>query len=175
MEDRSTASGERRTETGPAALAAIAAGAVAVTLLLMQIEGPAPDAGRGYHSPRWAVALHLGTVLPAVVLGAVILARRTGGAIHRAMGAVWIGMMVTTAIASFWIRGEGGGFSGIHLFSIGTLVAAPMAVWRARVRDIHAHRQIMISLYIGLIVAGAFALQPDRIAGQFLWRSLPIG
>lgn len=156
-------------------LATIAAVTAAVTLTFMQIEGPAPVAGENYHSPSWAVALHLATVLPALVLGPVILTRRKGGAMHRRLGAVWMGMMVTTAVASFWIRGESGAFSGIHLFSIGTLIAVPMAIWRARVRDIRAHQQIMVSLYVGLIVAGTFALEPNRVAGQFVWRLLPGG
>jgi uncharacterized membrane protein len=79
---------------------------------------------------------------------------------------------VTTAVASFWIRGESGAFSGIHLFSIGTLIAVPMAIWRARVRDVGAHQKIVTSLYIGLLVAGAFALEPNRLAGHFVWSVL---
>lgn len=141
----------------------------------MQIEGPAPVAGGDYQSPPWVIAVHLGTVLPALVLGLVILARRKGGAMHRRLGFIWMGMMVTTAIASFWIRSESGTFSGIHLFSIGTLIAVPMAIWRAGLRDIRAHQQIMVSLYIGLIVAGAFALEPNRVAGRFVWRLLSGG
>ncbi len=141
---------------------------IAVTLGLMQIEGPAPASGGNYQSPPWAIAIHLGTVLPAFVLGAVLLIRRKGGAVHRRLGFTWMGMMVATAIVSFWIRGENGAFSGIHLFSVGTLVAVPMAIWRARVQDIRAHQQIMISLYVGLIVAGAFAFDPHRIAGRFV-------
>ena len=156
-------------------LAAIAAVTTAVTLAFMQIEGPAPVAGGNYQSPSWAIAVHLATILPALLLGLVILTRRKGGATHRRLGSVWLSLMVTTAIATFWIRGESGAFSGIHLFSIGTLVAVPMAIWRARVRDIRAHRQIMVSLYMGLIVAGVFALEPNRIAGQFVWRLLPGG
>lgn len=156
-------------------LAAVAAVTTAVTLTFMQIEGPAPVAGANYHSPSWAIAIHLGTVLPALVLGLVILTRRKGGVMHRRLGFIWMGMMVTTATASFWIRSESGAFSGIHLFSIGTLIAVPMAIWRARVRDIRAHQQIMTSLYVGLIVAGAFALEPNRVAGQFVWRNLSAG
>jgi uncharacterized membrane protein len=150
-------------------LAAIALVTATVTVAFMQLEGPAPEAGRIYETPTWAIALHVGTVIPALAVGLIVLTSRKGGAMHRRLGAVWIGMMVTTAVASFWIRGEGGGMSGIHLFSIGTLIAAPMAIWRARVRDIRAHQQIMASLYIGLIVAGVFALDPNRIAGQFVW------
>jgi uncharacterized membrane protein len=158
-----------------AALAAIAAVTTAVTLAFMQIEGTAPAAGGTYDTPSWAVAIHLATILPALVLGAVVLMRRKGGTAHRRLGSVWMALMVTTALASFWIRGESGAFSGIHFFSIGTLIAVPMAVWRARARDIRAHRQIMVSLYIGLLVAGAFALEPNRIAGNFVWRFLSGG
>lgn len=161
--------------SGMRSIAGIAAATILVTLAFMQIEGPAPATGGNYQSPSWAIAIHLGTVVPALVLGLIILSRRKGGAIHRRLGFIWMGMMVATAIVSFWIRSESGAFSGIHLFSIGTLIAVPMAIWRARVRDIRAHRQIMISLYVGLIVAGAFALEPDRVAGRFIWRLLPGG
>jgi uncharacterized membrane protein len=152
-------------------LAVTAAVTTAVTFAFMQIEAPAPVAGGEYRNPSWAVALHLATVVPAVALGPFILVRRKGDAMHRRVGFLWMAMMVTTAIASFWIRGESGAFSGIHLFSIGALVAVPMAIWRARAGDIRAHRQIMTSLYVGLLVAGAFALEPDRAMGRFVWAS----
>lgn len=150
-------------------LAMIAAVTTAVTLLFMQIEGPAVTAVGTYVSPSWAVSLHIGTVMPALLLGPVIFANRKGGVVHRRLGYAWMGMMVTTAVASFWIRSGNGTFSGIHLFSVGTLIAVPMAIWRARRRDINAHKQIMISLYVGLVVAGAFALDPSRVAGRTLW------
>jgi uncharacterized membrane protein len=150
-------------------LAAIALVTTAVTFAFMQIEGPATSAAAmPYRSPPLAVAIHLATVLPAL-LGAVILVRRKGGALHRRLGALWMAMMAITAVASFWIRGESGAFSGIHLFSVGTLIAVPMAIWRARARDIGAHRRIATSLYVGLLVAGAFALEPNRVAGHFVW------
>jgi uncharacterized membrane protein len=120
-------------------LVVIAAVTTGVTLAFMQIEGPAPVAGGNYQTPSWAVAIHLATILPALVLGLFMLMRRKGGAMHRRLGAVWMAMMVTTAIVSFWIRGDSGAFSGIHLFSVGVLIAVPMAIWRARVRDIGAH------------------------------------
>lgn len=150
-------------------LATIAAVTTVVTLILMQIEGPATAAGGNYESPSWAVSLHIGTVLPALLLGPIIFTRRKGGIVHRRMGYAWMGMMVTTAVVSFWIRGGSGAFSGIHLFSVGTLIAVPMAIWRARLRDIRAHKQIMISLYVGLVVAGVFALDPSRAAGRTMW------
>lgn len=156
-------------------LAAIAVATTAVTFAFMQIEGPNLSDGGTYHSPTWAVALHLATVLPALVLGLFVLMRPKGGVNHRVLGSVWMGMMVTTAIVTFWVRGQNGAFSGIHLFSIGTLIAVPLAIWRVRVGDIRAHQQIMISLYVGLIVAGVFALDPDRLGGTFVRQLLPFG
>lgn len=149
-------------------LVAIAAVTTAATFGLMHVEGPAAAMVGEYRSPPWAVAVHLATVLPALLLGPFILARRKGDRTHRQLGMVWMAMMVTTSLASFWIRGENGAFSGIHLFSVGTLIAVPIAIWRARAR-IRAHRMIMISLYIGLVIAGVFALEPSRAAGAFVW------
>ena len=143
---------------------------VIVTLLLMQLPqaGRAPGA-EAYTSPPWAIATHLATILPATLLGAFVLWRKKGGRVHRVLGAIWMGLMATTAIASFWIRGPGGGLSGIHIFSIGALLAIPVAIWRIRMRDVRSHRQILTSLYIGIIVAGAFALAPDRSLGNLLF------
>jgi uncharacterized membrane protein len=143
---------------------------VIVTLLLMQLSpaGPAPEADP-YASPPWAIAIHLATILPATILGAVVLWRKKGGRAHRVLGAIWMALMATTSIVSFWIRGPGGGLSGIHIFSIGTLLAVPVAIWRIRMRDVRSHRQVLVSLYIGLIVAGAFALAPGRSLGALLF------
>lgn len=150
------------------AIAGIVLATVAATVLLMQMQPPAHLAADQYRTPAWAIILHVGTVLPALALGAVVLARRKGDRRHRLLGRVWMATMIVTAITSFWIRGPSGGLSGIHLFSIGTLIAIPVALWRIRQRDVQAHQQIMVSLYIGLIVAGTFALAPDRMAGRFL-------
>jgi uncharacterized membrane protein len=156
-------------------LAAVAVATTAVTVAFMQIEGPNLTEVGSYHSPTWAVAIHLATVLPALVLGLIVLMRRKGGMNHRVLGSIWMGMMVTTAVVTFWVRGENGAFSGIHLFSIGTLIAVPIAIWRVRVGDIRAHQQIMVSLYVGLIVAGVFALDPNRLGGTFVRQLLPFG
>jgi uncharacterized membrane protein len=143
---------------------------VIVTLLLIRVSPTEPVPGADpYLSPRWAIAIHWGTILPAIILGAVVLWRKKGGWAHRLLGAVWMALMLTTAIVSFWIRGPGGGLSGIHVFSVGVLLAIPTAIWRIRMRDVRRHRQIMLSLYIGLMVAGAFALAPGRSLGAMLF------
>lgn len=163
---------KRRTRSGMQSIALTAAVTTAITLALMQIEAPAMGSGRRYDSPSWAVSIHLATVVPALLLGLLVIMRRKGGAVHRRLGATWMALMVTTAAVSFWIRGDNNAFSGIHLFSVGTLIAVPMAIWRARIRDIEAHRKIMVSLYVGLVVAGVFALDPSRAAGQYVLRLL---
>ena len=156
--------------TGPFFIFSVTAATIFVTLGLMQITpGAAPAMGGGYRSPVWAVYLHLATVLPALALGAVILWRRKGGRIHRVLGRIWIGLMITTSISSFWIRGAGGNFSGIHVFSVAALIAIPIALWRIRVRDVRGHQRILTSLYIGLIVAGSFALDQDRVLGRLFF------
>ena len=150
-------------------LATVLGTTIGATVLLIHIGPISAPAATAYRTPGWATALHLATVLPALVLGLVVLARRKGDMLHRLLGRIWMLLMVATALTSFWIRGPEGTLSGIHLFSVGTLVAVPISLWRIRRGDVRAHRQIMVSLYIGLLVAGAFALAPDRVAGRFVW------
>ncbi|MHA6296836.1 DUF2306 domain-containing protein [Devosia sp. CAU 1758] len=134
----------------------------------MQLQPAQAPIGGRYDTPRLAVVVHLTTVLPALLLGAFVLANRKGDRLHRSLGRLWLALMLITAIASFWIRGPHGGFSGIHLFSLGTAVAVPAAIASIHGGNVKAHRQILTSLYVGLIVAGAFALDSGRLAGIFL-------
>lgn len=121
-----------------------------------------PETGTDWQTPAWALWLHIGTVVPALPLGAWVLMSRKGTGAHRIAGRVWALMMLVTSIASFWIRDLTGGIGPIHLFSVLTLVSIPMAIWHARRGNIAAHRQAMVGVYIGLVVAGLFALMPGR-------------
>jgi uncharacterized membrane protein len=70
---------------------------------------------------------------------------------------------------SFAIRGPGG-FSWIHGLSVFTLVALTSGVVAARAHRVKAHRQTMISLYVGaLVITGLFTLLPGRLLGSALW------
>ncbi len=140
----------------------LAAGAATtlLTLTLMALSfGLSPGPGeRTAITP--ALVIHIGTVLPALPLGAYILLRRKGGRLHRLLGRVWAGMMVTTAISSFWL-GESG-LSFIHLFSVMTLISVPLAIFWIRRGDVDRHQRTMVYLYVGLVVAGLFSFAPGR-------------
>ncbi|MEL6874623.1 MAG: DUF2306 domain-containing protein [Pseudomonadota bacterium] len=116
------------------------------------------------------IIIHLATVLPAVPLGAWVLWRKKGDALHKILGRIWGMLMITTAISSFWIGEPGTGIAGsglsfIHLFSVLVLVSVPMGVWALRVGDYAGHQRAMQGMYIGLIVAGLFSFIPGRILG----------
>jgi len=119
------------------------------------------------HALTPAIAVHLIAATVALVLGAIVLARRKGTAAHRLLGRLWVGAMFVTAAGSFWIQ-AGGGFSWIHLLSAWTLIAVSIGFWqirRARTRD---HRRWMVSAYVGLAVAAVFTLLPNRLLGHFV-------
>jgi uncharacterized membrane protein len=72
-------------------------------------------------------------------------------ATHRAIGWVWVALMLMIAIASFFnhqIR-LWGSFSPIHLLSIFTLITLPLAVFHARRHRIAQHRNAMNSIFVG--------------------------
>lgn len=112
------------------------------------------------------VRLHAFPAIAAFVLGGIQLAAPKGTLPHRAMGWIWVASMSLVAMSSFFIHTicTAGPFSVIHLLSIVTLVALPLGVWRARTREIRAHRRTMQLLFLGaLLVAGVFTFMPGRI------------
>ncbi len=120
------------------------------------------------------VMIHLATVIPAIPLGAYVLWRKKGDRLHKHMGRVWAALMVTTAIASFWIGRPGSGIAGtgfsfIHIFSVITLFSIPYGIWQIRRGNVKAHYQAMQGPYIGLLVAGLFAFLPGRIMGSLVF------
>ncbi|KQN35530.1 hypothetical protein ASG37_14370 [Sphingomonas sp. Leaf407] len=130
--------------------------------LLRALVGLAPVAP-GAHDV--AVAIHLMSVLPAIPLGLYVLLTRKGGARHRLLGRVWMGLMVSTALSALFIRQlNHGGFSWIHIFVPVTLLAAWAAIAAARAGRIAKHRNRLIGMYIGaLVIPGMFAFAPGRV------------
>ncbi len=115
------------------------------------------------------IITHAALAGAAVLLGAVMLARRKGTASHKRLGRAWVALMVTVALSSFWIFEirRGAGPSLIHLLSAWTLVSLALAVYFIRRGNVRAHRGFMIGTLAGLVVAGTFALAPGRALYRF--------
>ena len=121
-----------------------------------------------------AIPLHAFAAMSAFVLGVVQFAAPKGTLPHRTIGWIWVLLMVTVAVSSFWIHQIRllGLWSPIHLLSIFTLVMLPLAVWRAHTHRVADHRLIMTLLFTGaLVVAGLFTLLPGRIMHAVLFGS----
>jgi uncharacterized membrane protein len=114
------------------------------------------------------VAFHIVVALAALGLGAVMFARPKGTQGHRVLGRVWVVCLGATALGSFWIKRDGH-FSWIHLLSLWTLFGLAMAVREIRRANVPRHRAWMVGLYVGLVVAGAFTLLPNRYLGQLVF------
>ena len=118
------------------------------------------------------IQIHAFAAMSAFVLGLVQFVAPKGTLPHRIVGFVWVALMATIAISSFWIHSIRlwGPFSPIHLISIFTLVMLPLAVWRAHTHRVADHRRIMILMFAGaLVVAGLFTLVPGRIMHRVIF------
>jgi uncharacterized membrane protein len=102
----------------------------------------------------------------AFPLGAFILWRRKGTALHKALGRLWVVLMLVVATSALFINEIQliGPFSPIHLFSILTYSGICQSLWAIVVRrDVAAHRAGMQNVYMGsLLLAGAFTFLPGR-------------
>jgi uncharacterized membrane protein len=100
------------------------------------------------------------------VLGLVQFAAPKGTLPHRAIGWIWVALMLAVSISAFFIHDLRiwGIWSPIHLLAIYTLIMLPLAVLHARRHNVTAHRRAMIGLFVGaLVIAGIFTLVPGRI------------
>jgi uncharacterized membrane protein len=113
-----------------------------------------------------AIPVHAFAAMAAFVLGVVQFAAPKGTLPHRTLGWIWVGLMLSVAVSSFWIHQIRlvGLWSPIHLLSISTLVTVPLGVWRAHRHQVADHRLIMTLVFSGaLVIAGLFTLLPGRI------------
>ena len=113
---------------------------------------------------RATIVLHLAAAVAGLGVGGMVLAGRKGTSLHKALGRIWVGLMSAVALSSFWIfeLRRGAGPSWIHLLSVWTLVSLACAIYFVRRGNIRAHRSFMIGTFVGLAVAGLFALAPGR-------------
>jgi uncharacterized membrane protein len=112
------------------------------------------------------IPLHAFAAMAAFGIGVVQLAAPKGTVPHRALGWLWVALMLVVAGSSFWIHQSRvwGPWSPIHLLSIFTLAIVPFGVWRAHRHDVRGHSRTMILTFVGaLVIAGLFTLVPGRI------------
>lgn len=115
-----------------------------------------------------SIQLHAFSAMAAFAIGILQFAGPKGTLPHRALGFLWLGLMLTVAITSFWISGHGpriaGPFGPIHLLSIFVLLMAPLALYWVRRRNIRGHAMTVIGMFIGgLVIAGGFTFIPGRL------------
>lgn len=113
-----------------------------------------------------AIPVHALAAMAAFALGVVQFAAPKGTLPHRAIGWIWVLLMLAVALSSFWIHQIKlwGPWSPIHLLSTFTLVMVPLGVWRAHRHQVTGHRRIMIGVFSGaLVVAGLLTFLPGRI------------
>ena len=137
---------------------------IAVTRVLIGLVPANPYA----RSP--ALLIHLATAIPAIPLGAYVLLSKKGGARHKLLGKIWLGLMFLTACSTLWLREvNDGNFSWIHLFTVLTFLGVPKAIITARKGDIKGHRKHLLGFFTGaLLVAGVSAFAPGRLLWTWL-------
>lgn len=114
----------------------------------------------------WA---HLVTVVVALALTPALLFGRRGDRRHRRLGRVWVAAMGATAFASLFVRESSGGWSLIHILSVGTLMGVPYLWWTARTHRVAQHRFAVRGTVAGaLLVAGFFTFPFGRMLGRWL-------
>lgn len=125
-----------------------------------------------YHQLAYA---HLATIVPAFLIGTTLLFMRKGTRRHKALGRIYMPLMLVTAVITLFMPAAIGPrllghFGYIHGFSALALYSVPTAYLNARRGNIRGHRNAMIGLYIGgLLIAGAFAFMPGRLLHQWLF------
>lgn len=118
------------------------------------------------------IQIHAAAAVLALVVGAVVLFRRKGDRPHKALGKLWVGLMVVVALSSFfiWTIRLWGLFSPIHLLSVFTLAILWRAVSYARQRNIKLHMRTMQFTYVAaLIITGLFTFLPGRIMNKVVF------
>ena len=113
----------------------------------------------------FAIQLHVIAALCAVIIGPMVLLRRSRDRWHKNFGYAWVIAMAVTALSSFAIKAEigPGPISPIHLLSVFTLLGLWKGITAARARRIKDHQKEMRSLYFWAIgIAGLFTFLPGR-------------
>ena len=118
------------------------------------------------------IPFHAMAAMLAIVIGAIQFSMKKGGIKHKALGYIWVSLMLFVSISSFFIHEIKlwGNYSPIHLLSIWTIFSVGLAIYFVRVGNIKRHRQVMIALYgFALILTGLFTLLPGRAMNKVVF------
>lgn len=113
----------------------------------------------------WVVTAHAFAAIAALLLGAAQLLAPKGTLPHRTCGYIWVALMLTAILTSFFIYDirTWGPFSWIHILSAAALIGVISLVREARRKDVKEHRKSALLLFFGaLVIAGGFTLLPGR-------------
>ena len=119
--------------------------------------------------------LHLGSLVPAFVIGTYLLLNRKGTPVHRFLGKIYMGLMLFTAFITLFMEALVGPkflnhFGFLHLLSLFVLYTVSTAFRAIRAGNIELHKRKMVGLYVGaLLIAGAFTLSPGRLIHSWLF------
>lgn len=141
--------------------------AVCMLAIARALLGFTPDLP---HLGNAAVMFHVATVIPCVPLGLYLLIAPKGTPMHKALGKLWVALMVITATSTLFIH-EGMALSWIHIFVPLTYRASWLIVSKARKGDIKGHKAEIVSLFLGaLMIPGVFAIiLPGRLMNTMLF------
>ena len=120
------------------------------------------------------VQLHAIAAMVALLLGIVQLIAPKGTLPHRTLGYVWVALLLTISVSSFWIHGHSWRlwrtWSPIHLLSIFAPLMLLAGVLAARRHNVRSHKITMISIFVGaLVIAGLFTFVPGRVMHKVLF------
>lgn len=119
---------------------------------------------------------HLSIIIPAFLIGTILIVMRKGSPLHKALGRTYLVLMLFTGCITLFMSAKVGPtflghFGFIHLISLYTLYLVPSAYFAARRGNITTHKVSMIGLYVGgLLIAGSFAFMPGRMLHGFLFQ-----
>ena len=111
------------------------------------------------------VQVHASAAIAAMLLGAIMLVLRKGTPLHKALGRLYVALMLVVATSAIFINEIRmiGPFSPIHIFVLVVYGGLGVAIWRIRHGDVAGHRAAMVTLYFAaLMLTGAFTLLPGR-------------
>lgn len=124
-------------------------------------------------SASFPIQVHATAAVLAVIFGAMVLWRRKGTGLHKALGLLWVLLMLVAATSALFINEIRliGPFGPIHIFTLVTYWTLVQGLWAIVVKkDVRGHRMAMQSLYVfALMLAGAFTLLPGRRMHQVLF------